>query len=302
MPKDKGTALPYFVLKPAVSGDLLYSMLGRVVQDPRRPNGPADFAPPEEIVPSQIVLDLYRNPVPGKDIKTLKAAGHTAEAKLQLSTMIDAFIEANRTSTESRAAPIYKRWDIAQPKIEIQLLMRDPGYAASVTRFLAEQKDKKAALVVTVLALVDVEFSATQQSNLGGGGGAKVPLDTVVPSANVSGRIKVSRNRTEQISGTAQGQVVFALGYVEIKLIEREKKWYHLVTDFFGHELVGNIELSDTYINPETELYVGGSHKEGDLPYILGPKKHRPTEESDEDTEEEDIDDSGIDRPIELYF
>ena len=307
MSKDKGPILPYFILKPAVSGELLYSMLGRVVQDPRRPNGPADFVPPEGIKPSTIAPDLYRHPVPGKDIETLKAAGHSVEARAQLSKMIDAFIKANRKTTEARVAPIYKRWDIAQPKVEIARLMQNHEYAKSVISFLEDQKDKKAALVITVLALADMEVSVGQESDLGAGGKAKAPLDAVAPGIELDVEGKILETGSAETKGTVQGQVVFALGYVEIKLLDREKKWYHSVTDLMGHKRAGNVEVSETYLNPDTGLYVGGSHIEGDLPYILSDGGSDAGSGEDEggeagNLEAAEANDNGSDKSIRLYF
>lgn len=298
MPKDKkGPLLPYFLLKPPIGGDKLYSMLGRVVADERRPDGPADFAPHRLVVPSKLVPDLYRSPVHGKDFESLKSAGTDLEAELHVSKLIKTHVKVENSTTDTRKATLYTRWDIDDPKGELTRLMKHSEYAKAVITFLECHDDQKAAFCTTVLALTDMEISIENKDSVDAGIEADVPADTLAPGLDTSLAVNASAHNNTKIGGTIVGESVFALGYVEIRLVKRTNHWYHHITDLFSKERVGNVEVSEEHLNPETGLHAGNTNILGDFPIVMGSRKDKTPEEAD------DSDDNEVEMPrIKLYL
>jgi hypothetical protein len=239
---------------------------------------------------------LWPNPIIGHDVEILKGRTANNEATVRITKAIEGVAKKGNSQEQSSHAITFRRFTMATPKDQLTTLMNNDQYAEPVfSKFqeLKGTKDEKLYFVTDIITCGDMAVSDQRESvldvnvNLTIPAGAMAGMDPGTSMADVQLGAGVKRTTKQGKKGTYDGEVIVALGYYAMELVEPPKRTlFQRFRGLFSKPKLGNVRLVAP-MNPSSGIYFAKNQIEGD--YTTLGDDDSSDGRSDDDTHKDPI-------------
>ncbi|KAI6085027.1 hypothetical protein F4821DRAFT_241735 [Hypoxylon rubiginosum] len=278
----------YFLLAEVATQDQVNHLLGRAVPftsaKPDDENNPLKrptegrifpHLPPEGPDLRQLDELLYPEGIKAKEATTLLRSARGHEAKVALNKALALFHSSNKSSERNASIPGFRRITMKQAPHRIEQLLKHPEYAEPIIEYFTRNPKGKLGIITSIICAMDMSLNVQHSQSRETGAELEVPSEALhAPphTADLRAELSSLSTRVSETEGTYDGEVVVAVGYIQMTRKREPGVLSGLVGLFRPKRITeDDIAIGKELIHPQTmTVSLPATRIPGDQEVILG--------------------------------